>query len=83
MNSRMHASMLYICFVKCHYRTASLLHPARCYAPPPPPPPYFRAKLLYRVILPPLHAPPPRAARAGLRYAILHAVLARVCVLQV
>ena len=45
----------------------------RCYAllavtpPPPPPPPYFRAKLLYRIILPPLH-PSPRAARADLRY---------------
>ena len=44
------------------------IRPARCYAPPPPPPPpYFRAKLLYRVIC--LHyTPPPRAARAGLRY---------------
>ena len=42
----------------------------RCYAllaVTPPPPPYFREKLLYRVILPQLHAPP-RAARAGLRY---------------
>ena len=47
------------------YSTASLLRPARCYTPPPP---YFQAKLLYRVILPPLHAPPPRAARASLRY---------------
>ena len=34
----------------CIYHTASLLRP----------PPYFRAKLLYRVILPPLYAPPPR-----------------------
>ena len=50
----------------CTYRTASLLRPARCYTPPPP---YFRAKLLYRIILPPLHAPPPRrAARASLPY---------------
>ena len=41
------------------------------------PPPYFRAKLLYRVILPPLHAPPPAgaAARAGFCGT---AVLARV-----
>ena len=30
-----------------------------------PPPPYFRAKLLYRVILPPLHAPPPPAGRSS------------------
>ena len=40
----------------------------RCYAllaVTPPPPPYFRAKLLYKVIWPPLHAPPPRGARAG------------------
>ena len=36
--------------------------------PPPPPPPYFRAKLLYRVILPPLHAPP--AGRSS-RFVIL------------
>ena len=43
------------------YRTASLLRPARCYAPPPP---YFRAKLGYPITRP----PPPRAARAGLRY---------------
>ena len=48
------------------YRTASLLRPAHCYARPPPPP-YFREKSLFRVILPPLHAPP-RTARAGLRY---------------
>ena len=58
---------------KCIYRTASLLRPARCYAPPPPPPPNFRAKLLYRVFYlhytpPPPPPPPPRAARAGLRY---------------
>ena len=38
------------------YRTASLLCPARCYAPPP----YFRAKLLYRVIyLHYIYTPPP------------------------
>ena len=33
-----------------------------------PPPPYFRAKLLYRVILPPLHAPPPRGRGRSSRY---------------
>ena len=42
--------------------------------PPPPPPPYFREKLLYRVILPPLHAPP----RGPLEPVCGTAVLARV-----
>ena len=61
-----HRTYMYI------YRTALLLHPAHCYARPP-----FREKLLYRVILPPLHAPPP----AGLSsWFVVHgtAVLARV-----
>ena len=35
------------------YRTASLLRPARCYAPPPP---HLRENFLYRVIMSPLHA---------------------------
>ena len=41
-----------------------------CLAVTPPPFPYFLADFLYRVILPPLHAPPPPqwATRAGLRY---------------
>ena len=39
------------------YRTASLLCPARCYAPPP----YFRVKLLYRY----LHYTPPRRLVCG------------------
>ena len=38
----------------------SLLHP---------PPSYFRAKLLYRIILPPLHGPPP-VGRSS-RFAVL------------
>ena len=47
------------------YRTASLLRP---------PTPYFRAKLLYRVILPPLHTPPPprRPLEPVCRTAVLH-----------
>ena len=63
------------------YRTASLLHPVCCYAPPPPPPPLFRGKLLYRVILPPLHAPHPLRPLelvCGLRFMHIYACCKRV-----
>ena len=55
----------------CMYRTASLLCPARCYAPPPPPLIFGRNDCI-RVILPPLHPPTPWAARAGLQFLHLY-----------
>ena len=45
------------------------------------PPSYFRAKLLYRVVLPPLHAPPPRGPLEPVCGTTVHR-LARVHVLQ-
>ena len=49
------------------YRTASLLRPARCYAPPPPPPIFGRnyCKGLFY-----LHYTPPPAGRSS-RFAVL------------
>ena len=41
------------------------------------PPPYFRAKLLYKVILSPLHAPPP-AGRSS-RFAVLQFLHVHTC----
>ena len=56
--------------------TASLLRPSL---------PYFRAKLLYRVILPPLHAPPPPRAGHSSRFVILYACCKcrRACIKRV
>ena len=54
----------------CH--ASCILHVPYCLAVTPcsllRPPPYFQAKLLYRVFHLHYTPPPPRAARAGLRY---------------
>ena len=44
---------------KIHIPYCLAVTPCSLLRAPPPPPPIFREKLLYRVILPPLHAPPP------------------------
>ena len=56
------------------YRTASLLRPARCYAPP-----LFSGEITVKGYFTSITRPPPRAARAGLPYCSS----ARVRVLQV